>query len=119
MTTLIDRVVGVAGVCSYTCKLGTFFVMPLTLPMPIFEKISLQGALEKFDKNQVLHKKSFLCNTQSLTDFARAPRRDIFSKIGKSNVRQGHNKKCPQQVYEHTPATPTTLTIKVVIVVLY
>ena len=55
MTTLIDRVVGVAGVCSYTCKLGTFFVMPLTLPMPIFEKISLRGALEKFGKNLVLN----------------------------------------------------------------
>ena len=59
MTTLIDRVVGVAGVCSYTCKLRTFFVMPLILPMPIFEKISLVGALEKFDKYRVLHKKSF------------------------------------------------------------
>ena len=83
MTTLIDKVVGVAGVCSYICKLGTFFVMPLTLPaMPIFEKMSLHGALEKFDKNRVLHKKSFLCYTQRLTDFSRAPRRDIFSKIG-------------------------------------
>ena len=119
MTTLIDGVVGVAGVCSYTCKLGIFFVMPLTLPMPIFEKISLQGALEKFDKNRVLHKKSFLCNTQSLTDFSRAPRRDIFSKIGMGNVR-GITKNVPNlQVYEHTPATPTTLSIKVVIVVLY
>ena len=50
------RSLGVAEVCSYTCKLGTFF-MPLTLPMPIFEKISLEGALEKIDKNRVLHKK--------------------------------------------------------------
>ena len=56
MTTLIDRVVGVAGVCSYTCKLGTFFVMPLTLPIPIFEKLSLRGALEKSVKLWVLHK---------------------------------------------------------------
>ena len=39
------------------------------------------------DKNRVLHKKSFLCNTQSLTDFSRAPHRDIFSKIGMGNVR--------------------------------
>ena len=46
MTTLIDRVVGVAGVCLYTCKLGIFFVMPLTLPIPIYEIISLRGALE-------------------------------------------------------------------------
>ena len=39
MTTLKDRVVGVAGVCSYTCKLRTFFVMPLTLPIiPISKK---------------------------------------------------------------------------------
>ena len=66
MTTLIDRVVGVAGVCSYTCKLGTFFVMPLTLPIPIFEKISLRGALEKSVKLWVLHKNDFLCN---ITDF--------------------------------------------------
>ena len=71
------------------------------------------------DKNRVLHKKSFLCNTQSLTDFSRAPRRDIFSKIGMGNVR-GITKNVPNlQVYEHTPATPTTLSIKVVIVVLY
>ena len=64
MTTFINGVIGVAGVCSYTCKLGTFFVMPLKLPtMPIFEKISLRGGLEKFDKNRVVHKKSFLCNT--------------------------------------------------------
>ena len=82
MITLIDGVVGVAGVCSYTCKLGTFFVMPLTLHMPILEKISLQGALERFEKNRVLHKKSCLGNTKSLTDFSRAPRRDILSKIG-------------------------------------
>ena len=86
--------------------------MPLTLPaMPIFEKMSLHGALEKFDKNRVLHKKSFLCYTQSLTDFSRAPRRDIFSKIGMGNVR-GITKNVPNlQVYEHTPATPTTLSI--------
>ena len=38
MTTLIDGVVGVAGVCSYTCKLGTFLVILLTLHIPIFEK---------------------------------------------------------------------------------
>ena len=37
MTTLIG--VGVTGVCSYTCKLGAYFVMPLTLlPISIFEK---------------------------------------------------------------------------------
>ena len=43
---LIDSVVGVAGVCSYTCKLVTFFVMPLTLSMPIIEKY-LNGELLK------------------------------------------------------------------------
>ena len=95
MATLINKVVGVAGVCSYTCK------------------------LKKFVKNWVLHKKSFLCNTQSLTDFSRAPRRDIFSKIGMGNVR-GITKNDPNlQVYEHNPVTPTTLSIKVVIVVFY
>ena len=87
---------------------------------PDITHANLQGALEKFDKNRILHKKSFLCNTQSLTDFSRAPRRDIFfSKIGMGNVR-GITKNVPNlQVYEHTPATPTTLSLKVVIVVLY
>ena len=98
MTTLIDRVVGVTGVCLYsTCKLGTFFVMPLTLPaMPIFEKMSLHGALEKFDKNRVLHKKPFLCNTQSLTDFSRAPYRNIFSKIAMGNAYKYMNTTLPR-----------------------
>ena len=119
MNTLIDRALDVAQVCSYTCTLGRFFVMPLTLPMPIFEKISLQGALEKFDKNRVLHKKSFLCNTRFLSNFYRAPYRDNFSKIGMGNVR-GITKNVPNlQVYEHTPETPTTPSIKVVKVVLY
>ena len=50
------------GVCSYTCKLGTFFVMPLTLLIPIFEKISLH----------------VLCNVRSLTGFSTTPSRDFF-----------------------------------------
>ena len=99
--------------------LRDFFVMPLTLPIPIFEKISLRGALEKSVKLWVLHKNDFLCNTRFLSNFSRAPCRDIFSKIGMGNVR-GITKNVPNlQVYEHTPATPTTLSIKVVIVVLY
>ena len=69
--------------------------------------------------NRALHKKSFLCNTQFLSIFSRAPCRDIFSKIGIGNVR-GVTKNVPNfQVYEPTPATPTTPSIKVVIVVLY
>ena len=87
------------------------------MAMPIFEKISLHGALEKFDKNRVLNKKLFLCNTQNS-----GARRDVFSKIGIGgigNVR-GIIKNVPNlQVYDHTPATPTILSIKVVIVVLY
>ena len=89
--------------------MGAFFVMTLTLPMPIFEKMSLQEALEKFDKNWVYHKKSFLCDTQSLTDFYRAHHRNIFSKIGMGNVRR-MSKKCPQLT---SIRTPTTLSIKV------
>ena len=65
------------------------------------------------------NKKSISCNTQRLTDFSRALRKDIFSKIGMGKVR-GITKNVPNlQVYEPPPATPTTLSIKVVIVVLY
>ena len=65
-----------------------------------------------------VHKNDFLCNTRFLSNFPRTHCRDIFSKIGMGNVR-GITKNVPNlQVYEHTPATPTTLSIKVVIVVL-
>ena len=86
MTTLIDRVVGVAGVCSYTCKLGTFFVMPLTLPIPIFEKISLRGALEKSVKLWVLHKNYFLCNTRFLSPSVYCINRYLRQKLIFRNI---------------------------------
>ena len=69
--------------------------------------------MEKSVKLWVLHKNDFLSN------FSRAPRRDIFSEIGVDNVRDITKYVPNLQVYEHTPATPTTLSIKVVIVVLY
>ena len=84
--------------------------------MPIFEKNI--SALEKIDKNRVLHIKGhfYVHNTQSLTHFSSAPHRNIFSEIGMRVM----SKNIPNlQVYEHPPATPTTLSIKVVIVVLY
>ena len=37
-----------------------------------------------------------ICNTQSLTYFSRAHRRDVFSKIGMGNVSDITKKKCPQ-----------------------
>ena len=92
--------------------------MPLTLPIPILEKISLREALKKSVKLWVLHKNYFLCNSRFLSIFSRAPSRDIFSKIGMGNVRGIKN--VPNlQVYEHTPVTPKTLSFKVVILVLY
>ena len=58
-------------------------------------------------------------NTQILTDFSTVLRREFFSKIGMGNVR-GIIKNAPNlQVHEHIPATPTTLSIKVVPVCTY
>ena len=51
--------------------------------------------------------------------FLELPAKIFFSKIGVSNVRGMTKNVLNLQVYEHTPATPTTLSIKVVIVVLY
>ena len=78
---LKDSVVGVAGVCSYTFKLGTFFVMPLTLLLPIFEKISLRGALAKSVKLWVLHKNDFLCITPFCQIFPELPAEIFFRKL--------------------------------------
>ena len=88
--------------------MGQFFYAP-TLPIPIFEQNYLQGAPEKFDKNWVLiHKKSFLCYTQSLTIFPKLPIENFLTKIGMVNIR-GITKDGPNlQVYDQTPATPTT-----------
>ena len=119
MTTLIDGVVCVAGVCSYICKLGTFFVMLLTLITHAnFRKKYLCKELWKNLTKIGCYIKShfYVHNTQSLTHFSSAPHRNIFSEIGMRVM----SKNIPNlQVYEHPPATPTTLSIKVVIVVLY
>ena len=49
--------------------------------------------------------------------FPELPTEIFFTKIGMGNVR-GITKNVPNlQVYEQTPVTPTTLSIKVVIVV--
>ena len=45
---LITGDVGGAGADSHTCKLGTFFPMPLTLSAPIFIKKSHQALLQKY-----------------------------------------------------------------------
>ena len=50
--------------------------------MPIFKKKSRLKRLGKSSKLWVLHKKSFLCNTQSLELFPRNLRKDFFLKIG-------------------------------------
>ena len=67
---------------SHTSMLGTFFVYTLALCMPIFKKKSRLKRLGKSSKLWVLHKKSFLCNTQSLELFPRNLRKDFFLKIG-------------------------------------
>ena len=59
----------------------------------------------------VKHYNDFLCYTRFCQIFPEIPV-EIFFK-------NWHNKKCPNlQVYEHTPAKPTTPSIKVVIVML-
>ena len=61
---------------------GDFFVYTLALCMPIFKKKSPLKRLGKSYKLWVLHKNSFLCNTQSLELFPRNLREDFFLKIG-------------------------------------
>ena len=43
-TTLIKGHVGGAGACPPTCKMGTFFHIPLALTMPINNNFQLNGA---------------------------------------------------------------------------
>ena len=82
MTCLIGKVLDGPGMKSHTSMLGTFFVYTLALCMPIFKKKSPLKRLGKSYKLWVLHKNSFLCNTQSLELFPRNLREDFFLKIG-------------------------------------
>ena len=82
MTCLIGEAVNGPRMKSHTSMLGTFFVYTLALCMPIFKKKSRLKRLGKSSKLWVLHKKSFLCNTQSLELFPRNLCEDFFLKIG-------------------------------------
>ena len=78
--------------------------------------------LEISVKFWVFHKNDFYVVIPDFCQiFPELPAQIFFSKISMGNVRaRGIIKNIPNlQVYEHTPATPTTLSIKVVIVVLY
>ena len=67
----------------------------------------------------VLHKKSFLCNTQSLELFPRNLREDFFLKIGILSPKV-YTKNVPNiEVCDFIPGPSTASPIKQVIVVLY
>ena len=56
MTALINIVVVVAGLRSHTSKLGKFFVMPLALRIPIFNKKSHPTLAVERLKNSIVVK---------------------------------------------------------------
>ena len=81
MTYLIPISLSGAGMKLHTSKLGTFLVYTQGLSMLIFKKKSLRRFLGKSSKLWVLHKKLFLCNTQSSELFPRNLGKDFFLKI--------------------------------------
>ena len=93
----MDRVLGVARVGPHTCKLGTVYAMPLTLPIPNFRK-NLCGQLLKNVKFCVLNKNYFL-------------------RMG--NLRGILSKNRPQLTSMWPHSCHSQNSIKVVIVVLY
>ena len=80
MTCLIDRGLSWARMKLLISILGTFFVYTLGLSMQIFKKIFAEIS-GKSSKVWVLHKKFFICNTQSLEHFPRNLHEDFFLKI--------------------------------------
>ena len=82
MTCLIGEAVDGPRMKSHTSMLEMFFVYTLALCTPIFKKKSPLKRLGKSYKLWVLHKNSFLCNTQSLELFPRNLSEDFFLKIG-------------------------------------
>ena len=119
MTCLMDRRLSGALIKLHTSMLGTFFVYTLAQSMPIFKKKSSQIFLGESCKLCVLHKKSFLCNTQSLELFPRNLREDFFLKIGILSPKV-YTKNVPNiEVCNFILAPLRTLSIKQVIVVLY
>ena len=112
MTCFIDRSLSGARMKLHTSMLGTFFVYTLGLSMPIFKKKSSRRFLGKSSKLCVLHKKSFLCNTQSLELFTRNLRKDFFLKIGILSPKV-YTKKVPNfEIVWPTPGTLRRLTVK-------
>ena len=119
MTCLIGEAVDGPRMKSHTSMLEMFFVYTLALCTPIFKKKSPLKRLGKSYKLWVLHKNSFLCNTQSLELFPRNLREDFFLKIG-ILIPKVYTKNVPNiDVCNFIPAPLRTLSIKQVIVVLY
>ena len=119
MTCLIGRVLSGARMKLHTSMLGTFFVYTLGLSMPIFKKKSSRRFLGKSSKLWVLHKKSFLCNTQSSELFPRNLCEDFFLKIG-ILCPKVYTKKVPNiEECNFIPVPLRSLATKEVIEVLY
>ena len=119
MTCLIGEAVDGPRMKSHTSMLEMFFVYTLALCTPIFKKKSPLKRLGKSYKLWVLHKNSFLCNTQSLELFPRNLREDFFLKIGILRAKV-YTKNVPNiDECDFIPAPLRNLSIKQAIVVLY
>ena len=119
MTCQIGEVLDEPGIKSHTSMLGTFFVYTLALCMPIFKKKSRLKRLGKSSKLWVLHKKSFLCNTQSSELFPRNLGEDFFLKISILSPKVSTKNVPNLEVCDFIPGSSSTSPIQQVIVVLY
>ena len=118
MTCQIGEVLDEPGIKSHTSMLGTFFVYTLALCMPIFKKKSRLKRLGKSSKLWVLHKKSFLCNTQSSELFPRNLGKDFFVKISMLSPKVSTKNVPNLEVCDFIPGSSSTSPIQQVIVVL-
>ena len=76
---------------------GYFFVIPLTLPMLIFEKKSTHRAVENLSNFWYYIRMTFYVIPDDFCQiFQELPAEIFFSKIGMGNECQGHNKICLQ-----------------------
>ena len=119
MTCLMGRSLSGALINLHTSMLGTFFVYTLALCMLIFKKKSRLKRLGKSSKLWVLHKKSFLCNTQSSELFPRNLGEDIFLKISILSPKVSTKNAPNLEVCDFIPGSSSTSPIQQVIVVLY
>ena len=119
MTCLIERALSGTRIKLHTSMLGKFFVYTLELSMPIFKKKSSRRFLGKSFKLWVLHKKSFLCNTQSSELFPRNLGEDFFLKISILSPKVSTKNAPNLEVCDFIPGSSSTSPIQQVIVVLY